>query len=1108
MRAPLSWIRDFTPVDADPSPTSSSALNQLGLEVEGVEQPGRGDHAASSRRRCSTSRSTRTPTSSSWSTSTPATGTTRGRVRRAERRRRAWSCRTRPSGATLPGGLHARAAQDPRRGESDGMLCSAQELGLGDDHSGILGLDPGTELGADVRDVLGLDDVVFDLAITPNRPDAMCIVGVARELAAHFALDFAVPEPSAPTDAAVAQRRHRRRSSDRARCPRYLGRRRPRDDGAVAGVDGAAPGEGGHAPDQQRRRRHQLRAARAQPAAARVRPRPPRRPRDRRARSRDDGRDHDHARRRRAHAHRRGPPHLRRRARAAGDRRDHGRRRRRRCPTTTTEILLESAYFERMGIARSSKRLKLRSESSARFERGIDPDGDRRATPSGRWSCSREVAGAQVGARRRRRVPGAGRAGPRSASAPSRVNAVLGTDLDAEDVRDVARAARHRARRRRTTGDGDDRDRDRRPTFRPDLDREIDLVEEVARRDRLRPHRPHAARHPRPGRRAHRPPAGAPAGRRRPRRRRAVARRSRCSLVAPADLERAGAAARPGRARPRTRCGPRSRCCAPRSCPGCSGPSPATGPRGSPTSRCSRWAACSSRRRRRRRRQPAARRARARRARAGRARCRAARSRTTARSTSTTRSTRSGSCSTRSASPTSCSSRRRRHRLPRRPRRRVSSSTATTSGTVGEVAPEVLDGARARRRRWSRPSSTLDALLDAARRDRTFRAPSRVPGVEHRPRVRRSTTPCAAADVVAHAARARSATLLEDVRAVRRVPSPTRSAPAAGASRSRCASARPTARSPTPRSPRCGSGRSTRWSRRTAPSSAGERVRPPRSGPGTRRSTSRASSSTPTGSPTSTTRRTRFFESLGFDPKEAFFRDFDVMIVKAVLEWEGPAGFDEMVDIAVAPGRARHEVVRPRVTPRRSRARPACIGHDHLRVGRARHPRLGGSPERPADGAARLTACSSGSAMTPAGWSWWLRRSRGCSATMPSAPSTCCSALAQVDRRLVFDTFRFFELDLDDLRERIEEIASGGAAPSGHIPFTSRAKKVLELSLREALALGRLDHPCGAHPAGTADRGQRRRGTSPRGIGRRSRARSATRCSSSRPRRSSPRGRR
>jgi acyl-CoA thioester hydrolase len=48
---------------------------------------------------------------------------------------------------------------------------------------------------------------------------------------------------------------------------------------------------------------------------------------------------------------------------------------------------------------------------------------------------------------------------------------------------------------------------------------------------------------------------------------------------------------------------------------------------------------------------------------------------------------------------------------------------------------------------------------------------------------------------------------------------------------------------------------------------------------------------------------TRFFESLGYEPKEAFFGEFDVMIVKAVLEWEGPAGFDEHVDIEVAPTR-------------------------------------------------------------------------------------------------------------------------------------------------------------------------------------------------------------
>ena len=107
-------------------------------------------------------------------------------------------------GATLPGGIELAKAQDPRRDRRDGMLCSARELGLGDDHAGILAIDDDVELGTDVREVLGLDDVVFDLKITPNRPDAMGIVGIARELAAHFSLPF--------TDA-----RRRRRAGRRAR---------------------------------------------------------------------------------------------------------------------------------------------------------------------------------------------------------------------------------------------------------------------------------------------------------------------------------------------------------------------------------------------------------------------------------------------------------------------------------------------------------------------------------------------------------------------------------------------------------------------------------------------------------------------------------------------------------------------------------------------------------------------------------------------------------------------------------------------------------------------------------------------------------------------------
>ena len=107
-------------------------------------------------------------------------------MRRAERRRRAWWSRTRPSGATLPGGFTLERRKI--RGQvSDGMLLLGRASSASATTTpGSLVSTPRSELGADVRELLGLDDVIFDLAITPNRPDAMCIVGVARELAAHF----------------------------------------------------------------------------------------------------------------------------------------------------------------------------------------------------------------------------------------------------------------------------------------------------------------------------------------------------------------------------------------------------------------------------------------------------------------------------------------------------------------------------------------------------------------------------------------------------------------------------------------------------------------------------------------------------------------------------------------------------------------------------------------------------------------------------------------------------------------------------------------------------------------------------------------------------------
>ena len=83
--------------------------------------------------------------------------------------------------------------------DSEGMLCSARELGLGDDHSGIVILPADTPLGLPYGEALGLrPDVLFDIDLTRNRPDCWGYVGVARDLAAHLGLELRTPEPPAP----------------------------------------------------------------------------------------------------------------------------------------------------------------------------------------------------------------------------------------------------------------------------------------------------------------------------------------------------------------------------------------------------------------------------------------------------------------------------------------------------------------------------------------------------------------------------------------------------------------------------------------------------------------------------------------------------------------------------------------------------------------------------------------------------------------------------------------------------------------------------------------------------------------------------------------------
>ncbi len=105
-------------------------------------------------------------------------------------------------GTTLPGGFVIAARKTYGR-NSEGMICSAAELGLGADHSGILVLPPGTaDPGADGTAVLGLDDVVFHLAITPDRGYCMSVRGLAREIACAYDLTFVDPADIKPLPAA------------------------------------------------------------------------------------------------------------------------------------------------------------------------------------------------------------------------------------------------------------------------------------------------------------------------------------------------------------------------------------------------------------------------------------------------------------------------------------------------------------------------------------------------------------------------------------------------------------------------------------------------------------------------------------------------------------------------------------------------------------------------------------------------------------------------------------------------------------------------------------------------------------------------------------------
>jgi phenylalanyl-tRNA synthetase beta chain len=126
-------------------------------------------------------------------------------------------------GTTLPCGIKLKKAKI-RGVESLGMLCAKDELGLGEDHSGLLVLDASLKPGMPLAAVMGPAETVFELEITPNRPDCLSIIGIAREVAAIYGKPLKMPSVELKESSEPVEKEVSVEVKDSGKCPRYTAR--------------------------------------------------------------------------------------------------------------------------------------------------------------------------------------------------------------------------------------------------------------------------------------------------------------------------------------------------------------------------------------------------------------------------------------------------------------------------------------------------------------------------------------------------------------------------------------------------------------------------------------------------------------------------------------------------------------------------------------------------------------------------------------------------------------------------------------------------------------------------------------------------------------------
>ncbi len=469
MRVVLSWLREFCPTDLD-ADELAELITRQGVKVEEVLRPWDGVRGVVIARVLSVEDH---PDSDKLCVATVDDGTGEQVVCAGVRNFAAgdlvpWA----KPGAQVPVLPEPLAPRKLRGVMSNGMLCSPRELAVADVHTGILVLNrEDVRVGEDFRAAFGLDDAVLDIEVEPNRPDFLSVFGVAREVAAATGVPLVAPDLTLEEAGEAAADVATVRLEALDACPRYLAR-------VIRGVDAHG--------DSPLRVQARLSASGMRPVSNVV----------------DatnytmlelgqplHGFDMDLLA---------GPGIVVRRA-GQGERLttlDDVERElsdddllicdlekpvalggvmggaSSEVSDETTNVLLESAYFTRTGVLRTARRLDLHSEASHRFERGSDPEGLERAATR----CAKlivEWAGGTVA----NGVAGDGEASVRRwvAMRPARAAMLLDDEVTGSDAREVfdRLGLAHR---------GDDASIEVEvPGYRVDIEREVDLIEEVAR---------------------------------------------------------------------------------------------------------------------------------------------------------------------------------------------------------------------------------------------------------------------------------------------------------------------------------------------------------------------------------------------------------------------------------------------------------------------------------------------------------------------------------------------------------------------------------------------------------------------------------------------------